>query len=300
MDALNNIMSRLTFLDENVRQLQIRQETRDAGWENTENHQNLENNFNLPNYALNATQPNNHNNEVNASGFRRREILNRINNRHLLNSGTNSPEEIHYQLRQPQTNIQTENIRETNIRPNYNHNHTSLNHQTTYNRSHQEVRNRLNVMPPKPIFSGADEENPALFIRELDVYVSQFPENQQILQAIKCFSGSAINWANGIGAYETDFHNFKEVFIRDFLGPMKQREIRAELESGYYRRSGNTSNMADYFLKMRAKSLRLNYPLTDREFIIKTSLHIPTSIGREIRCYNNSGEESIHLAYQNL
>jgi hypothetical protein len=155
--------------------------------------------------------------------------------------------------------------------------------------------------PPRPSFFGREDENPAFFLRELNDYIAHVPEHQKVVQATRCFFDNAANWANGIGASETSYGGFQEAFTRDFLGLAAQRKIRTELEFGSYVRAGRTSTMADYFLKMRAKMLRLSeHQPTDREFLTKISEHFPIEVGREIRSYRSFGEEAIHLAYQNL
>jgi hypothetical protein len=70
---------------------------------------------------------------------------------------------------------------------------------------------------------------------------------------------------------------------------------------GSYERTGNPSNITAYFLKLRAKMLRLtDHKPTDREFLTKISEHFLLEVARETRSYRNAGNEAIHLAYQNL
>lgn len=87
-------------------------------------------------------------------------------------------------------------------------------------------RIRSNVPIPRPFFAGSEDENPDSFIKKLRRYIQQFTPDYQVLQAIEYFSGTASNWANGIGASETNFPAFDAAFVRDYLGTEASRQIR--------------------------------------------------------------------------
>jgi hypothetical protein len=96
------------------------------------------------------------------------------------------------------------------------------------------------------------------FLQELDLYIQTLPMEQRLILAIRSFSGNASYWAIEIGATESNYAAFQAAFIRNFMGLEADNKIRIELTSTRYVRTGS-STMAQHFLKMKAKSRRLDY-----------------------------------------
>jgi hypothetical protein len=148
----------------------------------------------------------------------------------------------------------------------------------------EERQSNTRPSPPRP-FGNAEGEDPALFLVELDNFVASYPPHQQMIQAIRCFreESDAALWVNGIGVGNTDYPAFRNAFIRKYLGVEAQREIRLQLETGRYTRTGNTSRMAQYFLRLRAKCRRLELDpaiqLSDEEFLVRIARHFPIRVG---------------------
>jgi hypothetical protein len=62
------------------------------------------------------------------------------------------------------------------------------------------------------------------------------------------------------------------------LGLDAQSGIRQELEGGTFLKSAQNPNMAQYFINLRGKLKRLEFPVTDNEFLFKISKHFNKKI----------------------
>ena len=151
-----------------------------------------------------------------------------------------------------------------------------------------------NATNMKPTFTGSNEDDPQLFLSELDNYIWNFQPEYHILQAIKCFSGPALYWARGIGAMQQSYEAFRDAFIENYLGDAAERDFYQELCSGTYVPVNNRYDMAGYFLRIRADSRKCRLQMSESEFISKIALHF-TDHGQYIRnCY------TVQDAYQRL
>lgn len=129
----------------------------------------------------------------------------------------------------------------------------------------------------RPMFSNPNLDDPAIFLAELDIFVNSFPPQQQVLQAIRCFSGEANLWAVAIGASKANYGDFRAAFYKDYLGIEVQRAIWQKLEGGkYFKR--DISSMCSYFLKLKSQTRLLNFQISDEEFILKIRKHFPEHV----------------------
>jgi hypothetical protein len=52
--------------------------------------------------------------------------------------------------------------------------------------------------PDRPAFSDPEQEDPFIFLQELDLYMTTLPPEQRLIQAIRCFGIPAKYWAVGL------------------------------------------------------------------------------------------------------
>ncbi len=151
-----------------------------------------------------------------------------------------------------------------------------------YQQRYNAIPHVLQIPTEPPSFSAGPNEDPKLFLEELDEYVQQFPENQRLNKALRCLKKNAEYWAVCIRPRCFNYAQLRQLFLQKFLGFNAQREFWQALEKGSYQRDGR-SEMVKYFTHLRSKQLLMTNGPNDQQFLDMVSYHFPSMVGTRLR-----------------
>jgi hypothetical protein len=132
-----------------------------------------------------------------------------------------------------------------------------------------------------PRFSGSNM-HPVLFIDQLEgmlvSYKLSFGQFQLLAHMV--FTDEAASWAAYSVHFAVTFADFRKVFLDRFWGPVKQCEVRRQIDTGFYSR--NQGSYVDYFSRLvfEARFLAPPYPL--EHLILLLASHFPEHVAPSI------------------
>lgn len=149
-----------------------------------------------------------------------------------------------------------------------------------------------------PRFEGLPKHHPVVFLRELERFFEMVgvKEAFQLDYALDALQGKISTWGDAFRYSFGDYPTFKAMFLEEFWGEERQRDIRVALYGETYR-SNCDLEMADYFLRLVAKARHLTPPMRDDEIISLSIRHFPMAVERTLLA---AGHDSVDMVLKLL